>query len=518
MKFLKLSVCVFFLVFLAVSCGTKPAENPPVSEEKEKSGNVAVEEKEKSPQTDVKAVTEEKAKSTKEPVKKTEENVKAESEAESEAVFTPVQFASDLQNVLQKGQVQEALNQFEAVPEEYKNDFSLNMLQASLLVSSGDVDKAQEVAQKLSEEQPENVELLYLNAMIEKRKGNVRAKQAILQKIVQLDPNNSDALLEMANDQMMRGKTNYKNAQKLYERSAKSDENQIDAWLGYGQTSYYLREDSKAEEAFTKVLEKDPTYSLAHSYIGKLWAEKENYLKAQESIEKAIQLDPDYFDYWIDYGLYLRFRGKKAEAINAWSKAVELKGDYFLSYAYRASLYDELEEYEKSLEDYKTIVKLNPKYYYAYENMGMLYFKKGLWQASILCFEKALEYNPESFSYKMMIAANYVRTNEKVKSRKFFETNLRLLDKAGVEYAVMRMYMDLITSGVEQKIRKEESVTKRGKFLFYYGLLQDLKGNDVMAKKYYTEVHGLQAPMFFEYQINDWILEGKHAALCDKKE
>jgi hypothetical protein len=39
-----------------------------------------------------------------------------------------------------------------------------------------------------------------------------------------------------------------------------------------------------------------------------------------------------------------------------------------------------------------------------------------------------------------------------------------------------------------------------------------------MAKKYYTEVHALQAPMFFEYQINDWILEGKHAPLCDKKE
>jgi tetratricopeptide (TPR) repeat protein len=279
-----------------------------------------------------------------------------------------------------------------------------------------------------------------------------------------------------------------------------------------------LRDDDKAEAAFTKVLEKDPTYSLAHSYIGKLWAEKENYLKAQESIEKAIAIDPDYFDYWIDYGLYLRFRGKKTEAINAWSKAIELRSDYFLSYAYRASLYDELEEYEKSLEDYKMIVKLNPKYYYAYENMGMLYFKKGLWQASILCFEKALEYNPESFSYKMMIAANYVRTNERVKSRKFFETNLRVLDKAGVEYAVMRMYMDLITQGVEQKIRKEESVTKRGKFLFYYGLLQDLKGNDVMAKKYYTEVHELQAPMFFEYQINDWILEGKHAPLCDKKE
>ncbi len=516
MKFLKLSVSVFLVVVLFASCGTKPAEVP--VEQEQKSVAEAEVQKEKT-EPELKPVSEEKAAAKDKPVQETATaDPKKEPEPEPEPKFTPEKFATNLQDVLQKGEVHDALTQFESVPEEYKNDFSLNMLQASLLVSSGDVDKAQEVAQKLSEKEPENVDLLYLNAMIEKRKGNVRAKQALLQKIIQLDPNNSDALLEMANDQMMKGKTNYKNAQRLYERSAKADDNQVEAWLGYGQTSYYLRDDSKAEEAFTKVLEKDPTYSLAHSYIAKLWAEKENYLKAQEAIEKAIAIDSDYFDYWIDYGLYLRFRGKKTEAINAWTKAVELKSDYFLSYAYRASLYDEMEEYDKSLEDYKTIVKLNPKYYYAYENLGMLYFKKGLWQASILCFEKALEYNAESFSYKMMIAANYVRTNERVKSRKFFETNLRVLDKAGAEYAIMRMYMDLITSGVEQKIRKEESVTKRGKYLFYYGLLQDLKGNDVMAKKYYTEVHALQAPMFFEYQINDWILEGKHAPLCDKKE
>ena len=53
-----------------------------------------------------------------------------------------VDFAQKLQDVLQNGTIEEALALFETMPEKYQNDYSMNLLHGSLLVSARDVEKA----------------------------------------------------------------------------------------------------------------------------------------------------------------------------------------------------------------------------------------------------------------------------------------------------------------------------------------------------------------------------------------
>lgn len=503
MKKITLLWVAILCMLLIIGCGTKPADVPSVETESEK------------------VETSEKKDTEKEDTKKTEKSGKKEKEPEPK-VFTPENFAGQLQSSLEEKSVEDTLKMFEEVPEEYKEDFSINYMHASLLVSNGTVEEALEVSKKLEAKEPNNVDVLFLNSMIAKKAGDTKTQTELLNKIIALEPNNTDALLELAHQQMRKEKPNYKQARILYEKSFKADENQLEAWFGYGQASYYLRKDAEAEVAFNKILEKDPDFSMAYAYLGKLSAEKEKYIEATKYIEKAIELDGNYYDYWVDYGLYLRFRGKLQEAEKAWSKAIEINDQYFLGYVYRASLYDELKQYDKSLYDYRKVMELNPEYHYARENIGMLEFKNGNWTEARNHFFAALNATPqnkENLSYKLMIAATYNIEKNKVEGKKFLEAQMRNLDRASAEYYILRLYLDGIApSGVDLKIRKLKSVTTKGKLLFYLGLFYDINGNDEMAKKYYTEVNDMQAPMFFEYQLNDWLMNGECVAVHEKKE
>lgn len=500
MNFCKISILLLIVGVFLLSCVSKPAE--PV-------------EKNAQEKAEVKPATE--------PEKKEVATVEQETQKETEKkaepeVFTPLNFAEDLKETLDTGTASDALTLFENVPPEYKEDFSLNLLQASLCVSTGDVDKAAELSRKLEEKEPENIEVLVLNTMIAKRSGDEKRKVELLKKILEKDPKNADALVEMGHDQMLRKKPNFKVARNYYEQSIKADENETEGWFGYGQASYYLRDDDTAKKAFETLIEKDPKYSIAYAYMGKLYAEKENYFEASKYIEKAIELDPDYYDYWIDDGLYLRFRGKLNEAVEAWTKAVNLKNDYFLAYVYRASVYDELKEWDKSLEDYRAILKYKPDYYYAHESVGMLEWKKGNSTEARKHFEQALKVNDKNLSYKLMIAATYIKEKKNAELKKFIDNQIRNMNRSSAEYAILRLYLDgIAASSVDLKIRKEKSVSTKGKMLFYLGMFYELHGNDEMAKKYYIEVNEMQAPMFIEYQMNEWLLNGETAPLYERK-
>ena len=55
-----------------------------------------------------------------------------------------------------------------------------------------------------------------------------------------------------------------------------------------------------------------------------------------------------------------------------------------------------------------------------------------------------------------------------------------------------------------QKIANETNKNLKGKMMYYYGLFNEIYGNDVQAKKYYTDILALNSPMFFEYRLAEW--------------
>ena len=60
-------------------------------------------------------------------------------------------------------------------------------------------------------------------------------------------------------------------------------------------------------------------------------------------------------------------------------------------------------------------------------------------------------------------------------------------------------------------VQKEQSRKKKCRFLFYLAFFYEIKGNDVLAQKYYNEVAAMQGADYFEWRLASWraIPEGK---------
>lgn len=430
-----------------------------------------------------------------------------EPEVQEPEVFTTVNFAQRLQKVLEEGTNEDALALFQELPPEYEDDLDMQLIYASLLVSAGKLDEASKVTDKLLASHPKNSDVMMLSVMLAKASGNTAQKNAKLKELLKNDPHNSDANVALADDQMLR--RNYKLAGQYYRKGLEKDPNHLDALSGYGQATYYIGDDRASRAAFKKIIELDPDNSIAYSFLGKLDAADENYYSATKNIEKALSIDNDIFDYWLDYGQYLRYQGKFQEAENAWIKAKDLSPNYFLGYAYLAGLYDEQNRLDESLEMYRKVVQYNPKYYFAYEAIGMLAWHKNNYAEARAAFEKAFSAYSDNISYPLMIAATYLK-EEKVKDCKNFLTKVmknRATDS--LEYIMLRLYYDgLADQRVAQRIANENNRNLKGKMMYYYGLFNEIHGNDVQSKKYYTDVLAMNSPMFFEYRLAEWAIGG----------
>lgn len=417
-----------------------------------------------------------------------------------------VDFAQKLQDVLQNGTIEEALALFETMPEKYQNDYSMNLLHASLLVSARNLEKATEIANKLDVIDPENIDTLVVKSMIAKASGDKKAKSEILKQIIAKDPTNADANVELANEQMLR--KNYKLANTYYGKSLQSDPNHEQALFGYGQSAYYNDDLKKARTSFEKLVEVNPNNALGWAYLGKLAGEDENYAVATKHIEKAISLDSNYYDFWVDYGQYLYYQGKFADAEKAWTKAISIDDQNFYAYIYRAALYDENGRFAEALADYKKIVEVKPEYYYAYESIGMLAWHEKKYTEARNAFLQAYKYNKDNISYPMMVSATYLKEKKETENRKFLVNVLKNRDIKTATYSVIRLYYDGVNpSAVATRVKNEQNLNSRGKLLYYLALYHEIRGDDQNAKKYYNDIIKLQAPMFFEYRLAEWALQ-----------
>ena len=431
----------------------------------------------------------------------------AASAGESESVI----FAKKLRDELQNGSIDGALMLFDSLPESLLDDVDLKKLHASLLISAGQYKEADRIVSGLESASPSDIELKEMRIVLSKASGNEQRKHVAIQAVIKADPTTVKANVELAHENVLAHK--YKQARSYYQKALVKEPDNQEALFGYGQTSYYLNDLTNSRKAFNKILADDPENAVAYSYIAKLEAENSNYKRAEENIRKAIAYDAGAYDFYMDLGNYVRQQGKFAEAEKAWSKAISLDPTYFLAYAYRAGLYDEQNKYEQALQDYRMVVKTNPKYYFAYESLGMLAWRIGSWDEARSAFEKAYSYNKTNISYPLIISACYLKAGKKQQAKQFLETAMKdYQDHSSSEYVMLRLYHDLGPSVAENdmalRIQKETSATKRGKFLYYFALFYEIKKNDSLAKKYYAEIKTMNSPMFFEYRLAEWSLEG----------
>ncbi|MBQ9630927.1 MAG: hypothetical protein IJR49_05015, partial [Treponema sp.] len=182
-----------------------------------------------------------------------------------------------------------------------------------------------------------------------------------------------------------------------------------------------------------------------------------------------------------------------------------------LAYSYRAALYKEQKQYMKALYDFYKVANTNSKYYYAYEEIGVLEWHEKDWQRSRSSFQRALNYNSKSVSYKLMIAATYLKEKNLFEAKYFLQKAMKGVDRASIEYEMLRLYHDQGGTNAENKLSMRlkaiADANAKGRMLYYMGLYYDLKGLSRVAEEYYNQVTAMQAPLFFEYNLAVWSTE-----------
>ncbi|MBR7079145.1 MAG: hypothetical protein IKI40_01325 [Treponema sp.] len=417
--------------------------------------------------------------------------------------WTKSSFMNDLLSAVENDGYEYALSLYDSVPSKYQSDTELQIIKASLLLSTNKLNDAKKICTSLLTKDSRNTEVLALAATVAKAQGNKTEWNKYIKEIIAIDPYNAEANISLGENEFTRKQ--YKQSRLYFQKALVHDPKNLDALFGVGRTSYYLEDDDKATATFKKILDINPEYAPAYSYLGKIAAANEEYQIASNYAKEAVARDDSNYDYVMDYGMFERNLGHFETAEKAWTTAISIDPTYFLAYAYRAGLYDEYNMYTNALNDYLMVIKTNPSYYFAYESIGILYIHEKEWKKAREAFEKCYEYNKTNISYPLMITYCYYMAKDSLNAKKFSDSVLRKLDRSSMDYAILRVFHDLAGEApLIQKIGTLTNSNQKGKMYFYIGLLYDMIGGKEAANKYYMEVVNLNSPMFFEYRIAEW--------------
>ncbi|MCH5291737.1 MAG: tetratricopeptide repeat protein [Treponema sp.] len=438
-------------------------------------------------------------------------------------------FMDNLRQVLSGGTAADALALYKDMPASIADDFDLQLIRGSLLVSENLLDEAEQVCNRLAQIDSESIDVLEIRLAIAERRDDKKARTAQLQALLKKDPYNAKANVAQA-ETFALGKR-YKQARELYQKVLVKDPKNEEALFGVGQMDYFLEFDEHAKATFNKLLEVNPQNAQAYSYLGKLAYAQKRYKVAADNIAKALEIDPNNYDYNNDNGLYLRYLGKFDEAEQAWTKAIEIEPNYFLAYAYRAGLYDEQNKISQALADYKKVVALNPQYYYAYESIGILSLHQKNWTDARKAFFECRKYDMArakydnavssnknkkpvpayqgNISYPLLVTYCYYMEGDKKGAKDYSNSILRTMgDQNTIEYKMLRVFHDEAGEGtLPPKIAAISNINQRGKMYFYMGLFYDMFGGIEHAREYYVKVLDLKSPQFFEYRLAEWSME-----------
>jgi tetratricopeptide (TPR) repeat protein len=161
-------------------------------------------------------------------------------------------FVEELQNILNQNNLEEAINLFNFLSPELKNDTNLQIIHASLLLSANKTSQAMTLTDELLAKNPDDIALLELKANIAVAANNSQVLKATVAQLLQKDPNNATANIIKGNQYALQKK--YKLAADYYKKALESDAENLEALFGFAKMSYYKGSLKDSQNYFSKVL------------------------------------------------------------------------------------------------------------------------------------------------------------------------------------------------------------------------------------------------------------------------
>lgn len=150
-----------------------------------------------------------------------------------------------------------------------------------------------------------------------------------------------------------------------------------------------------AIESYTKAVQLQADYAVAHNNPGNVLTQSGKIEEAIESLASALKIKPDYVEAHNNLGVANRALGNLEEAVNSYNKAVELRPDFADAHNNLGNVLKEFGQLDKAIACYVRALKIRPGYAQAHFNMGMVYKELGKSDVAGTCFKAAIEMKPD---------------------------------------------------------------------------------------------------------------------------
>jgi tetratricopeptide (TPR) repeat protein len=417
--------------------------------------------------------------------------------------------------LLEEGDYEGALALFDLLGGEDAQNNHVLLLKASILCSAGKLSPAGEIVDGILLREPENTQALLTLATLQGAQGKDREQKATLEKIIKIDPANVSALVDLGNI-AIRGQTrSTTTAATYFDRALAQEPENLEALLGRAGVYRYVKNPKNAEELLNKALKLYPEEAVLWGERGRLYREAGFPIQALADLDTARELDGD--DYWIaiDRGMVLLDLNRKQLALEEFIHAQNLDPDYFLSYVYTAGIKDEAGDYAGAEADYQILIGLRPDYYFAQEGLGMLKIRNHQWEDARNAFIQAYNQAPDEWSYAILAMMCWRRMDQPGNIRDFANLVLRKLSRDSLEYAMLRLYMDMSgDDGVVRRVNQEKDLSLKVRMLYYLANYYDIKGSNRLADAMFSEIMNYEQRLTVpEWRLITWILEERNLAI-----
>jgi tetratricopeptide (TPR) repeat protein len=419
----------------------------------------------------------------------------------------------DISQLLSEFKFKDAIALFDAIDPVDAGTSQIKLLKASVLNSAGQISEARQIAQEVTKAEPNNLDALFVLSAIEGAAGREKEQKALLERIVKADPKNVDVLTDLGTINL--NANSLKNAGQYFDQALAIEPQNLEALLGRSRV-FRLGKDSKsAETLLDRAVEAYPGESMVWHERARLYRGTNRFNDALNDLDKAVELDPR--DYWIalDRGNVLLDLNKKAEALVEYERAVKINPREFLAYAYTAGIKDDLGDFAGAGRDYEILASLRPDYYFAFEGVGMHKMKEGKYIEAKDAFIQVYAQVQDEWCYALLAAVNWMKGAGVTAPRQFLNDVLKMVKRDTIEYYMVRLYYDLsgrVYSGENDMIQRadqEKNLEVKARLVFYLANYFDIRGNQTLADKYFTQFKDMDRQSLLEWRLNEWLMEDR---------
>ena len=310
------------------------------------------------------------------------------------------------------------------------------------LYNQGQLVAAVEQAQALTEQYPDAFIIWNILGAAHKGLGSIFEASEAFKKVTELNPDYANGHSNLGLTLKDQGKLD--EAITSFNKALSLKPDYAEAYNNMGVT---LKDQDKIDEAigaYNKALSLKPDYAEPYNNMGNALKDQGKLVEAIKAYNKTLAIKPDHAEAYNNMGNALQDQGKLDEAITSFKKALSLKPDHAEAYNNMGNALQDQGKIDEAITSFKKALVIKPDYVEVARNLVKL-------PINSICEQTILELNKKL----SLISDNIDDQRQKL----FFEANL--FSHKGMYEEAFKIFVDANSLKSEENILSVKSEQKQ---------------------------------------------------------